>query len=175
MEIRLARDCDMPEILNIYECARSFMESVGNPTQWQKSYPPRELIEKDIAEGCLRVVAEGNNILAVFYTAYGIDPTYVKIYGGSWNTPEPYGVLHRVAVAEAARGKGVVSFIFSAMLREHGSLRIDTHENNIPMQRALAKAGFSRRGIIYIKEPDGLTAEELELCRRVAYDASLAS
>ena len=173
MKIRLAEICDLPQIMDIYATARSFMARSGNPTQWQNGYPPRELLEGDIAEGRLRVVYEGEEILAVFYTAYGIDPTYVKIYEGAWTTEEPYGVLHRVAVSEASRGKGVVSFVFREMLKEHGRLRIDTHESNAPMQRALAKAGFSRCGLIYIREPDGLTPEELELCRRVAYDISL--
>lgn len=31
-------------------------------------------------------------------------------------------------------------------------LKIDTHENNIIMQRLLTKLGFERRGIIYVRE-----------------------
>ena len=173
MKIRAARIDELDKIMEIYRAAREFMKKSGNPDQWWEGYPPRELIEGDIAEGECRVVDEGGEILAVFYTSFGTDPTYDKIYEGEWATAEPYGVLHRVAVSGAARGRGVASFIFSEMLKTFGRIRIDTHEKNGPMQRALEKAGFSRRGIIYIKEPDGLTPDEREFCKRVGYDISL--
>ena len=31
------------------------------------------------------------------------------------------------------------------------SIRIDTHEGNLPMQRALEKSGFARCGTIFLK------------------------
>ena len=173
MEIRKAVMSDIDEIMDIYSSARRFMAEQGNPTQWWEGYPPRELIVSDIEEGECRLVTEGDEILAVFYTAWGIDPTYVKIYDGKWGTDEPYGVLHRVAVSPDARGKGVAGFIFSRMLEKFGIIRIDTHENNIPMQKALEKAGFTRRGIIYIRNPEELTDAEREFCKRVAYDNAL--
>ena len=170
MEIRQAKASELSRIMDIYKSAREFMRDMGNPNQWWEGYPPRELIEADIKEGECRVVDDGGEILAVFYTSYGIDPTYVKIYDGSWGTAEPYGVLHRVAVSPCARGRGVAGFIFSEMLKKFGRIRIDTHEKNIPMQKALLKAGFTRRGIIYIKDPDNLSFEEREFCKRVGYD-----
>ena len=173
MEIRAAKPHELEKIMEIYRSARGFMCQTGNPDQWWEGYPPRELIKSDIAEGECRIVTEGDDILAVFYTAYGIDPTYVKIYDGEWGTAEPYGVLHRVAVSADARGRGVAGFIFSEMLKKFERIRIDTHEKNIPMQKALEKAGFTRRGIIYIKDPDQLSEKEREFCKRVGYDISL--
>jgi GNAT superfamily N-acetyltransferase len=173
MEIRKAVSGDIDKIMDIYSSARLFMREQGNPDQWWDGYPPRELIEADISEGECRLVTDGDEILAVFYTAWGIDPTYVKMYDGEWSTDEPYGVLHRVAVSPLARGRGVAGFIFSEMLKKFGRIRIDTHEKNIPMQKALEKAGFTRRGIIYIKDPEGLTSQQRELCKRVGYDNSL--
>ena len=173
MIIRCAKPHDLEKIMEIYASARAFMRSTGNPDQWWEGYPPRELIERDIAEGECRLVCEGDETLAVFYTAFGEDPTYVEIFDGGWETKPPYGVLHRVAVSESARGKGVVGFIFREMLSRFGSIRIDTHEKNLPMQRALEKAGFRRAGTIYIKNPADLIPAEREFCKRVAYEASV--
>lgn len=170
MEIRAARVLELEEIMQIYSSAREFMRAQGNPDQWWSGYPQKELIKSDIERGRCHVVIDGESILAVFYAALENDPTYLKIYGGEWGSELPYGVIHRVAVSPSARGRGVAGFIFSHMEEKFGRIRIDTHENNIPMQRALTKAGFVRRGFIYIKSPEGLTPEEQRIYRRIAYD-----
>ena len=51
MEIRKAAEADLDEILEIYSQARRFMAKNGNPSQWGDVYPPRKLVEADIAEG----------------------------------------------------------------------------------------------------------------------------
>ena len=48
MKIRIATLKDLDSILRIYEHARSFMASHGNPTQWGTTYPPVDMIEHDI-------------------------------------------------------------------------------------------------------------------------------
>ena len=45
--IRLAKDKDLDAIMKIYETARKYMEETGNPSQWGKNHPPRELLEED--------------------------------------------------------------------------------------------------------------------------------
>ena len=170
MFIRVAKASDLDKILAIYEDARSFMRSTNNPNQWRTGYPPKELICSDISEGALMVVEDGGEILAVFFSAYGKDKTYAKIYEGEWGTDEPCGIIHRVAVSASARGKGVFSFIAKSMLEKYGALRIDTHENNIPMQKALSSAGFTKRGIIYLKDIDAFGGKVQEESKRIAYD-----
>jgi RimJ/RimL family protein N-acetyltransferase len=124
------------------------MRQSGNPDQWKDSYPSSELISDDIDSGNLYVVKEEERILGVFYSSFGEDETYKPIYGGTWNTNIPYGIIHRIAVAKDAHGLGVSAFCFAKTLQRYGSIRIDTHKDNLPMQRALEKFGFSRRGII---------------------------
>ena len=51
MKIRIATLKDLDSILRIYEHARSFMASHGNPTQWGTTYPPVDMIEHDIRMG----------------------------------------------------------------------------------------------------------------------------
>ena len=48
MKIRKARLADLEILLKMYESARMFMTSHGNPTQWGSTYPPKALILKYI-------------------------------------------------------------------------------------------------------------------------------
>ena len=50
-EIRKTVKDDLPAVLSIYAGARDFMRENGNSNQWGSSYPPREMIEKDIQAG----------------------------------------------------------------------------------------------------------------------------
>ncbi len=58
MEIRKSQLTDLDTLMKMYENARSFMSSHGNPTQWGNTYPPKPLVAKDIEEGCSYVCIE---------------------------------------------------------------------------------------------------------------------
>lgn len=152
MQIRKTTLPDLEAVMQIYHVAREFMRENGNPTQWWDNYPPRELIVGDIERGESYVVEENGEILAVFLYKEGIDPTYVNIENGAWLNDAPYAVIHRIAVAK--KGRGVASFVFDTVYGWCGNIRIDTHENNAPMRRALAKNGFKYCGIIHIANGD---------------------
>ena len=141
----------LPRILKIYQQARDFMAQSGNPTQWGTNYPPEEMIRQDILDGKSYVNLKDGDILAVFYFAVEADPTYGYI-DGAWLNDNPYGVIHRIAVGES--GKGVAAECFRFAMEHCDNLRIDTHENNIPMQRCLGKNGFLRCGTIYLEDGD---------------------
>ena len=143
--IRLAEAKDMAAVLAVYASARSFMEQAGNPTQWAGGYPVEALLWQDIAKQQLYVVEEGR-ICAAFMLCAGPDPTYA-IIEGSWGKAAPYGVLHRVASDGTKRG--IVSACVAFASRRFDYLRIDTHAQNTPMQKALAREGFTCRGIIH--------------------------
>lgn len=150
--IRPAEFSDLPRILEVYSEAREFMRENGNPTQWGTGHPAESILQDDIPKRQLYVYTESGEILAVFAYIQGIDPTYVHIYEGQWPSDAPYGVIHRMAVA--ARGKGVASHCFNWALAQCPELRIDTHRDNAPMQRALRKNGFQYCGIIYLPNGD---------------------
>ena len=155
MIIRAARAEDVSEIMTIYADARTYMRENGNKVQWTGGYPGEALIRADIDAGLLNVVTdEADGILGVFYFRIGIDPTYVKIYEGSWLNDAPYGIIHRIAVSKNSHGKGVASFIYRHCFEQIPNLKIDTHRTNIPMQRSLEKNGFRPCGIIYLESGD---------------------
>ena len=144
--VRKADECDLEEILLIYDKARAYMRQMGNPCQWQGSYPGRAVLEYDIDQEQLYVLYDDFGIYGVFMMRIGDDPTYASIRTGSWLDDSPYAVIHRIA--SSGRRKGVLheALLYTSRFTHH--IRIDTHELNRPMQSALAREGFVRTGII---------------------------
>lgn len=152
MQIRKATREDLDAIMEIYEDARRFMVQTGNPRQWaSKNWPPKWLVEQDMARGKCHVCQVGEEIVAVFYYDFGddIDPTYRTIEDGAWLSDSPYGVVHRIA---AQKGRGAGKFCIRWAYEQCGHLRIDTHGDNRVMQKVLAELGFSYCGVIHIPD-----------------------
>lgn len=143
--IRKAQPSDWEDILDIYAAARQFMRQAGNPDQWKDSFPPEALIREDLRLGRNYVCELDGRVQGVFAFIPGEDPTY-RVIQGAWLDNRPYSAVHRVA----SRGEvpGVAGQILDWCLEQCGNVRIDTHEKNRPMQRALEKAGFSLCGQI---------------------------
>ena len=139
---------DMDRLMEIYAFAREQMKKTGNPNQWRDTYPSRELLAQDMAQNQLYVLTEGDVILGAFVYFAGIEPTYARIEG-AWLSDEPYGVIHRVASAGIVHG--FVRIITDWCAGQTGNLRIDTHEENVVMQRALARIGFTKCGTSYLE------------------------
>lgn len=150
--IRLAKTEELPCILEIYAAARTFMREHGNPNQWKDGYPSREVLEADIAGEKLYVGEENGVLFGVFFLSEGPDPTYSRIDGEGWRSHTPYGVIHRIATNGTRKGFLHTAVEFAKERFFH--LRIDTHADNLPMQNALAKEGFSHRGTIYLANGD---------------------
>ena len=151
MFIRAGEISDLDDILSIFEEARAFMRTSGNMTQWTNGYPSRDVILQDIRAGYCFVCVEDGTAAAVFSLIDGEDPTYGIIDGGSWLNDRPYATVHRMAVR--VRNKGVAAFCLEWCFERCRNLRIDTHEDNIPMRRLVEKCGFQYCGIIYL--PNG--------------------
>lgn len=160
MEIRKAMAEDLPTILEIYEIARQFMCSYGNPYQWSGcGYPSSELLENDIEKEQLYVLESEDGIEGVFMYNVGPDPTYLEI-DGEWLNDEPYSVIHRIA--SRGRKKGVLKMAVCFATGMSGNIKIDTHEQNVVMQNALAGLGFHKCGIIYLENGDPRIAYQLK-------------
>lgn len=135
--------------------------------QWQDGYPQEQVIRDDIynLDGYVVVNKEGE-IMATIMLTTRAEPTY-NIIEGNWLTDEscPYGVIHRMAVGASFRGQGVAKFILESsehkLKEDHiGSMRIDTHEENIGMQSLLSKCGYSYCGVIFLDNGDRRSAFE---------------
>ena len=155
MQIRKATMNDLQDILAIYAYAREYMKEHGNPDQWKDNYPPLELTTQDIRSGCLCVCIIRTNdrerIGGVFYFHLEEDPDYLNI-DGSWLNSSPYAVVHRVATAPDT--KGIATFCLNWAYEQFPNIKIDTHDDNIPMQHLLAKLGFTCCGHTTLKSGD---------------------
>ena len=81
-----------------------------------------------------------------------IEPTYYEITDGAWTGNNRYGVVHRIA--SDGSEKGIGQFCINWAFEQCGHLRMDTHTDNVIMQKLLTKLGFTRCGIIYVVEDD---------------------
>ena len=158
MEIRKAKNEDLPDILGIYDGARAFMKENGNPTQWGNEYPQTEIINEDIRLGQLYVICEKSELFGVFAFIKGPDRDYDYI-DGEWLNSLPYFAIHRVA--SAGKRGGMMALCVEYCLGICENLRIDTHEDNLPMQRSLERLGFKRCGKVYIERAGERIAYQL--------------
>ena len=158
--IRRADISDLPKIKEIYSAARAFMCENGNAHQWGDTYPEEHIIQQDLQSGFLYVVESEvtpSEICGCFAMIQGNDPTY-DIIDGAWSADTPYTAIHRVASNGSERG--VLKRIMDFSKARCSHIRIDTHKDNLPMQNALAKNGFSCCGIIYLENGDPRLAYE---------------
>lgn len=157
MTFTLATRRDLDAIASIYAEARAYMKETGNADQWGTRYPEAAQILRDIDENSLYTVGIDGEIAAVFYFRIGNDDSYRTI-DGAWQNDAPYAVIHRVAVSDRFRGRGVARAIFDECYARYPNLKIDTHENNLPMQRSLERNGFRRCGTVYTESGDARIA-----------------
>lgn len=145
--VRKAAMADFPRILEIYAIAREEMARNGNPTQWGTTWPEEDVLRADIRKGQLYVICREEKVCGVFCLLFGEDPTYQRIEG-AWHSGKPYATIHRLA----GQGGGIFAACveFAATLSDY--LRVDTHEKNTAMRRAIDKQGFSFCGIIYVED-----------------------
>ncbi len=148
-EVRDATIDDLDKIMDIYVSAKSYMNQNGNPTQWREGYPSKELIIDDINNKRAKVIYEKTEIYGVFALFDGIEPTYININGAFLNE-EPYLTIHRIASNQTRHGvfKAALDYVSSISK----NIRIDTHKNNLTMQKLFEKYGFVYCGIIHLKD-----------------------
>lgn len=165
-----AEDADTCE--KLIDEARTFQRAQGF-VQWTDSDPNRATIEEDIRSGRAYLleetsVAGGVPVPAAYsFICFDGDPAYDTI-NGAWHTNGPYAVIHRVAIGDSARGRGVSAMLFSkirTLCLAHGIrvLRIDTMDKNKRMQHVLEREGFQYCGTV-----------QLSVGERLAYDLILA-
>ena len=152
MEWILAEKEHLEALGAMTEAAKAQLKRMG-VDQWQKGYPSEATWRSDIEQGISRVAVENGEVLCAFMFQTAPEAAYAKIDGAWLTGGAPYASLHRVCVAEHCKGKGVAGELFRyafELAKQAGcpSVRIDTHEGNLPMRRALEKAGFTPCGTI---------------------------
>ncbi|MGN1353374.1 MAG: GNAT family N-acetyltransferase [Alloprevotella sp.] len=149
---------DVPRLLEVFAIAREFMRHTGNPDQWHDDYPDAAVLLDDVRHGDSYVFEQEGRIVGTFVLREGADPTYAKIYSGHWRSNLPYATIHRIAGTGEARGLVRQAVDFARKRIDH--LRIDTHRDNVVMQKALGQLGFVYCGIIHCRDGSDRQAYE---------------
>jgi hypothetical protein len=149
MVIRNTNMNDLNTIMDLYAYAREQMILNGNPTQWGKTNPTKEVIVRDIKNNNSYVIEENNIIYGVFTFIIGADETYNQI-DGSWLNDEQYGTIHRIA--SSGKKRGILDLCLNYCSSIINNIRIDTHEDNKIMQHLLEKNNFVKCGIIHVED-----------------------
>ena len=156
MNIRLANTSDTNRIFEIYEYARAYMKAHGNPYQWGDDRPEKSVTKDDIKNQRCYVMEDEGHIFACFVFTIGFE----KEYEAKFPSNDKYGVIHRVASDKSKRG--IVEQIVDFAKGKVNLLRIDTHEDNKTMQRAIERQNFKRLGIIYLEDKSPRILYELK-------------
>lgn len=154
MILRKANSNEIPTIWEILQFAIAQRKADGSD-QWQDGYPNVQSIETDLANGDAYVLEENDTILLYAAIIFGDDPAYNHI-DGAWKTNQPYVVLHRVAVAPIAKGKGVATSFFKlveelAIQNNYFSIRMDTNFDNVAMLKIVEKLAYHYCGEVQMR------------------------
>ena len=155
---RQAQSCETDRIMQIIRQAQARMHAAGS-RQWQDGYPAPGHISADIGRNrgyvlCKPGVEGPLSVIAYGAVVFDGEPAYDAI-DGQWLTDEPYVLVHRIAVADGERGRGVAAEFLhrvETLAQERGvkAFRIDTNFDNQTMLRLLERdspiAGKSSTG-----------------------------
>ena len=151
---RKAGPDDAGQIWQIILQAKEQMRLLGR-CQWQDGYPAFENITGDIENGHGYVLSENGHVIAYGAVIFDREPAYNSI-DGNWLTDQPYVVVHRLAVADKVKQRGIGTLFMQEvekLSRSKGikSFRVDTNFDNLFMQKMLSKLEFTYCGeIVYV-------------------------
>ena len=147
---RQAQSCETDRIMQIIRQAQARMHAAGS-RQWQDGYPAPGHISADIGRNrgyvlCKPGVEGPLSVIAYGAVVFDGEPAYDAI-DGQWLTDEPYVLVHRIAVADGERGRGVAAEFLhrvETLAQERGvkAFRIDTNFDNQTMLAAARTHGI---------------------------------
>ncbi len=172
---RKATVADSARAWEIILHAKALMASEGR-TQWTEAYPAPSNIDSDIASEAAYVLCIDDVPMVYGAVIFTGEPAYEQLKG-SWLSdrlpdsdkayPEcNYVVVHRLASAEEARGKGLAQRYFDevstlAVSKGIHSFKVDTNFDNNAMLHIMKKSGFAYCGEIIYPQGSRLAFEKL--------------
>ena len=156
--LRKATEKDTEDLMHIYNEAKKGMKAM-EIDQWKEDGEPnRNTIKRDLLHQCLWVLHnEKNRCIATAAIIETLDPDYAdeNIQGAWINKENTYLAIHRVAILPSFKGQRLTDYFIhqaekEAREQQRKSIRIDTHIDNKPMQKWIARHGFLFCGIITI-------------------------
>lgn len=167
MILRNSNKEDLNTIMKIIDEGKEALKN-NNVNQWQNGYPNEETVINDINKNESYVLEYNGEIIGTLALSFNGEKTYDKIYEGKWLSENKYAVMHRIAVSKVKGIKNIGSELLKeseaiCISRGIKNIKIDTHEENIAMQRLLQKNNYKYCGIIYLLDGNKRIAFEKEL------------
>lgn len=152
--LRAAGEVDRNRIWDIIQQAKAQMYR-ENRQQWNEMYPSIEHIQADLSNGYAYVLCNQEKVIAYAAVVYDGEPTYQSIEG-KWLSDFPHVVVHRLAVADEMKHKGIATIFMQEVEKlsiQKGvrSFKVDTNFDNQGMQKVIKKCGFTYCGDIFFQ------------------------
>ncbi|EEH98604.1 GNAT family N-acetyltransferase [Clostridium tertium] len=166
MIFRKSTEKDLKNIMKIINEAKAFLKN-NKVDQWQNGYPNEGVILKDIRNNISYVLEDTGEIIGTTSLSFDVEETYNNIYEGKWISNGKYAVIHRIAVSNNINRKGIGTEIIKkseeiCLSKGIKNIKIDTHEDNLIMQKLLEKNSFKYCGVIYLLDGSKRIAFEKE-------------
>lgn len=146
----------LPEIWAVYQ------EQIGHgTTDWDETYPTKEIIQDDIAQGQLYVYRQNGRVVAAVAILDCDDLDELDCW-----TPAPSGVLSRLCVALDQQGRHLGEQVVLAALEvmrgqgKQASRHLCSVENEAPM-RLYRRMGFDECGTCFLYDTHFVCFERL--------------
>ena len=156
MQIRKAEMADFDQVMAILKDGRNQLAERGID-QWQGDYPNPDHVKEDIEHGYAYLAkSEDGETVGTLSIVPAPDTTYDQLDGAWQVETNDYVTIHRVAIHSDHTGRGYASKLYQAVIsyftsgfNDVKSIRVDTHEDNLPMQHLIKKSGFKRVGTLH--------------------------
>ncbi|MGK4151611.1 GNAT family N-acetyltransferase [Kurthia gibsonii] len=149
MRLVQAKKEQITRTMEIIEDGRANLKQLGLP-QWQNGYPDLEQMKKDVEQQKSYVLMDGQKIIGTVCLDEDGELAYDAL-NGKWSSNDPYIAIHRMAVAKETAAKGIGTQFLQAieevvLAKGFKQIRLDTHTENIPMQRVAKKNHYQYVG-----------------------------
>lgn len=163
MQFRQATYDDLSAIMTLITQARAHLKALG-VDQWQDEYPAKSHITGDLDAGEGYVMHQDGALTGYACVSFAGEPAYDTLQG-QWHSAGPYAVVHRMAIGDGHKGKGLSTLFFDyvqTLCRQRGvhTIKVDTDRDNATMRHILDKNGFSYRGEIRFQNSDKIAFEK---------------
>lgn len=152
MENYILEKAKVQDLDRIWEILQSAIERrrQDGSEQWQDGYPNPSTIKADIEKSAAFVLKFNHHIIGYCAILKNDEPAYEHL-DGKWLSTSDYFVVHRMALAPEALGKGLAKFIFLeveklAIQNQIFSIKVDTNYDNQAMLAILQKLGYQYCG-----------------------------
>jgi len=164
MLLRKAVYSESPKIWEILQQAIEQRKNDGSD-QWQNGYPNEQTVHDDISKEYGFVLLDNNEIIAYAAIIFGEEPAYANIQG-QWLSNGDCVVVHRVAVSNSVKGKGIATQLFKeienlCLEQKVYSIKVDTNFDNLPMLKILDKLNYTYCGEVFFIGAPRMAYEKL--------------